>query len=310
MRRWIAAVLAAAVALCAAGCVRRAAQTPEGATLAVYCAAVPEEAQGGDILTGVRVSWADQARLPAQMQAQSAVELLLGACQAEGFTSPLPAGTRLLSCSVTGSTAVVDFSEEYGQLTGMNRTIADYCVALTLTQIEPIRMVRILVNGQQRALPHGGTILAGDALLTSTEDVVRSFAARLYFRGAEGELVGEDRLLTLYEGESRGAVILSALLARPETAELETVLPPDFAALSFRTEDGVCVMNLPASDEELLPEDPDEQDLLVRSVVRSLCSIDGVDAVQILIDGEMRGTFGAVDISQPLTDEPPETTED
>ena len=301
MKRWIAAILIAVAALCAAGCVS-AHRTPEGVMLAVYYAAEAERVPGGDILATARVPWNEQTERSPQEQAREAMELLLGQCREEGFSSPLPEGTRLLSCTVSGSAAVVDLSAEYSQLTGMKLTIADYCVTLTLTQIEPIRMVRIRVDGQE--LPHGNgsTLLAGDALLTSTEDVVRTFAARLYFRNAEGELVGEDRLLTLYEGESRGAVILGALLGKPENGELETVLPQGFAALSFRTEKGLCLMNLPAADEELLPEDPETQSLLLRSIVRSLCSLDDVDAVQIVVDGEMRGTFGTVDISQPLTD--------
>ncbi len=306
MRRWIAVLLAALLALCAAGCVA-ASKTPEGVTLAVYYPADPESARGGDILTSVPVSWSDKANLPAQRQAQSAMELLLGACQAEGFSSPLPAGTQLLNCSVTGSMAVVDLSGAYGQLSGMKLTIANYCVTLTLTQIEPIRLVRILVNGHELPDRHSSTLLAGDALLSSTEDVVRTFAARLYFCTAEGALAGEDRVLTLHEGETRGTVILNALQIGPESAELETVLPQGFAALSLRTEEGVCLLNLPSTDEELLPEEPERQELLVQSIVRSLCSIDGVDAVQILVDGEMRGAFGAVDISQPLTDAAPET---
>ena len=303
MRRWIAACLALVTVLCS-GCAA-AAKAPEGATLGVYYAAEPEDVPGGDILAVARVAWEEQSNHSTQRQAREALELLLGGCQVQGFASPLPAGTQLLGCTVSGSTAEVDFSAAYGQLSGMNLTIADYCVTLTLTQIEPIRLVRILVNGQPLSYRKSSTLLAGDALLSSTEDVVRTFAARLYFRDAEGALTGEDRLLTLYEGDSRGMVILGALLTGPENGELETVLPPEFAVLSLRTEDGVCLVNLPGSDEELLPEDPESQTLLVQSIVRSLCSVDGVNAVQILLDGEMRGTFGAVDISQPISDSEP-----
>ena len=291
MRRWIAALLTAAVAICAVGCAR-ASQAPEGVTLAVYYAAAPEDVPGGDILATAAVPWAEQAMLSPQKQAEAALKQLMGECRVPGFSS----------CTVSGSTAVVDFSAAYGQLSGMKLTIADYCVTLTLTQIEPIRLVRILVNGQELAYRSSSTLLAGDALLSSTEDVVRSFAATLYFRNADGELTGEDRLLTLYEGESRGAVVLNALLSSPENSELETVLPPEFAVLSFRTEDGLCLMNLPGSDEGLLPEDPAGQAQMLNSIVRSLCSLDGVNAVQVLVDGEMRGNLGAVDISQPLTD--------
>ena len=301
MRKSFAALLCLAL-LCLAACGVNTAQ-PEGDGLSVYYAAQPEKAGGGDIVAAVRVDWTEQTARPAALQAREALRLLLEGTDDPSLSSPIPAGTQLLNCSVNGNTAVVDFSAAYGQLSGMKLTIADYCVTLTLTQIAPIRMVHILVGGQELPYRSSGTLLAGDALLTSTEDVVRTFAARLYFLGSEGTLVGEDRLLTLYEGETRGTVIMNALLAGPESAELATLLPGDFGVLSLRAENGVCYLNLPGTDEELLPEEPERQELLVQSVIRSLCSIDGVDAVQILLDGEMRGTFGAVDISQPLTGE-------
>ena len=302
MKKALAALMSLLLLCGAAGC-GVAAVTPEGTGLQIYYEADPEKAAGGDILTTARVDWTEQAKRPADAQAREALRLLLEGVGDPDFTSPLPDGTQLLSCSVSGSTAVVDFSAAYGQLTGMQLTIADYCVTLTLTQITPIRMVRILADGREITYRHSSTLLAGDALLTSTEDVVRTFAARLYFLNEEGELAGEDRLLTLYEGESRAAVIMNALLTGPESGALTALLPADFSVLSLRTENGVCYLNLPGTDAELLPEEPEQQNLLVQSIVRSLCSVDRTDGVQILLDGEMQGTFGAVDISQVLPGE-------
>lgn len=300
MRRWIAVILAAAAMLCAAGCVANGRRAPEGKILAVYYE-TPQKSPGGDVLAAASVPWNEEMALSAEEQVRAAMELLLGRCREEGFITPLPVGTRLLDCSVTGSVAMVNLSEEYGRLSGMKLTIADYCVTLTLTQIKPVSMVRILADGEEISEHRSSTLLAGDALLTSTEDVVRTFAATLYFRSGDDTLVGEERLLTLYEGESRGMVIWNALLAKPENKDAETLLPQGFSALSFRTESGVCVMNLPSSDEALLPEDVESQALWIQSVVKSLCSLDDVDAVQILVDGEMRGALGGVDISQPLS---------
>jgi germination protein M len=302
MKRCLTLLLCLTTLICLAGC-GVASTAPEGTGLSVYYVAEPQQAGGGDILAAARVDWTEQAKRPPEVQAREALHLLLEGNDDPALSSPIPAGTHLLGCSINGSMAVVDFSAAYGQLSGMKLSMADYCVTLTLTQIAPIRMVCILVNGLELSYRHSNILLAGDALLTSTEDVVRTFAARLYFRGPEGELAGEDRLLTLYEGESRGTVIMNALLAGPESTELTPLLPHGFAALSLRAENGVCYLNLPGTDEELLPEDPEQQALLVQSVTRSLCSIDGVDAVQILLDGEMRGTFGTVDISYPLTGE-------
>ena len=90
-------------------------------------------------------------------------------------------------------------------------------------------------------------------------------------------------------------------MAGPESPELSAFLPPDFAVLSVWIEQGLCYLNLPSSDEELLPPDAAEQARLMQSVVRSLCSINGISQVQLLIDGQMRGAFGTLDVSSPLT---------
>jgi hypothetical protein len=50
----------------------------------------------------------------------------------------------------------------------------------------------------------------------------------------------------------------------------------------------------------LLPEGLEAQQLLVRGLVNSLCSANGVDRVQLLLDGQVAASFGQVDISGPL----------
>ena len=300
MKRLMITLLAAVMLWSVSGCAA-AQKAQEGVTLAVYYAAEPESVRGGDILATASVDWAGQTDLPVEEQARAALELLLGGCEEPNFVSPIPKGTQLLSCTVDGGRATVDFSAAYGQLSGMDLTIADYCVTLTLTQIRQIYTVHILVNGRELAYRSNSTFLATDVLMSSMDDVVRSFTARLYFAGADGQLTAEDRLLTLYEGQSRTAVVMDALLNGPETTELQPLLPVDFAVLGLRTENNVCYLNLPGADEVLLPADAAAQETLVQSIVRSLCSISGVNQVQILLDGEIRSTFGAVDVSQPIT---------
>lgn len=270
-------------------------------TLAIYYAAQPDQVRGGDILTAAQVDWSDQADSAAQVQARAALELLLGGCGEKDFTSPMPRGTQIISCAVEGGTATVDFSAHYGQLSGMALTIADYCVTLTLTQIAGISRVQILVGGRELAYRDKNVFQAGDALLSRAEDVLRTFAVRLYFLDKQGELAGEERLLKLYEGQTRAAVVMDALSSGPEDSDLTALLPEDFAVLSLRTEDTLCYLNLSGADVELLPEDSRAQELLVQSMVRSLCSIDGISQVQILVDGEMQSRFGQVDISRPLS---------
>ena len=110
----------------------------EGDTLRLYYPTVLSQAQGADAIGSVNLS---RDKLPAedkQAQAEEILALLMGKCEDEAFRSPIPSGTVLQSCEIRGSTVYVDFSAAYGQLSGMDLTLADYCVTLSLTQIPGI----------------------------------------------------------------------------------------------------------------------------------------------------------------------------
>lgn len=261
-------------------------------------------APGGDAISAVDVDWSERKSLTVDQQAQAALEQLLGACTGPGYRTPIPQGVTLRSCQLTGGMALVDFSQGYEQLSGIDLTIADYCVTLTLSQLPGISVVRITVEGQDLAYRTHSLLRSQDLLMTSEDDVSRTLAIRLYFPAqSTGQLTPESRTLTLHEGDSSAEAIVSALLAGPQADGLSPLLPDGFQVLTVRVESGTCYLNLPRSDVSLLPEGQDAQELLVRGMVNSLCSIASVDRVQLLLDGEVAASLGQIDISGPLCKE-------
>ena len=255
---------------------------------------------GGDAIDAIRVDWRDWREQSAQVQAEEVLRLLMGGYKEGGFRQPVPGGTRLLSCTVSGSTVVVDFSSTYGQLSGIDLSMADYCVALSLVQIPGIYTVRITVNGRDLAYRDKNYFRADDVLVTSPEDVVRNVAVQLHFPNGP-LLIPEERILTIYEGESQIEAVLDAVLDGPVSETLQPLVPEDFAVLSVRLEDGTCYLNLPESCVDQLGMGDTSPRQTVIGLVRSLCSIRDVRRVRILVDGEWREMLGTVDISQPLT---------
>ena len=216
---------------------------------------------------------------------------------------PVPVGTTVRSCTVTGGTVSVDLSSEYDKLTGIDRTIADYCITLSLLQLTGIYAVRLTVMGASPAGRADDVYTSAQVLLTSPEDIVRTVEVTLYFPDRAGTLVAEQRKLTVYEGETPAETVVKALAERPmdSYAGLEPLLPSGFVALAASVEDGTCYLNLPGSCVDLLPESSAEQRLLLEGLVDSLCSLEGVDGVQILLDGEYQMLLGTQPISRPLT---------
>lgn len=266
-------------------------------TLRIYCPAVTSETRGGDALTTVKVDWSELRGAEIEIQVKEALHQLLGGCEAPGFRRAIPVGTELLDSRLIGSTVQVDFSTPYRQLSGMDLTIADYCVALTLVQIPGVYTVRITVDGEELAYRDSDIFRAEDVLLTSPEDVVRNLPANLYFLGADG-LTAEERMLTVYEGESSAGAVMEALMAGPQREDLQPLLPEGFQVLAVKVENGICYLNFPADVKYLLPDTEEEQEMLVQGIEQSLYSVRGVRQVQILIEGELQHTLGQVDVSE------------
>lgn len=312
MRRRIGIwLLASLLVWSAAGCgEKNAADGTENtsAYLRLYCPADLSEknksAGGGDAVNGIPISWKqvrgdDRGR---QQQAQYIMELLLGGCTDKDFICPVPEGTTVNSCTVTGGTVSVDLSREYEQMVGVERTIADYCITLSLMQLDGIYAVRLTVNG---LLPEGrtnGVYTSAEVLLTSPEDIVRTVKVTLYFPTGGGTLAGEDRRLTVYEGETVAQAVVKALTERPmdSYAGSEQLLPEGFAVLDTKVEGGTCYLNLADGVTALLPEDSADQERMIQGLVDSLCSLEDVSQVQLMVDGEYQMMLGCVPISRPL----------
>ena len=245
-------------------------------------------AGGGDAVAAEPSDLPLDTRLGAEESARQLLERLLSGPDSEELLSPFPAGTALLELTVAGTQAKADLSRAYSALSGVELSLADYCITLTLTQIPGIRTVSVTVGGQELAYRSSQNFRARDVLLSTTEDVVGTVDVTLYFLNGNGILVGEQRTLDLYEGDTRAETLVRALLSGPEMKELSSAIPEGFDVRSIRVEDGECFVNLASSMLSALPAEADLRQA-IQALSRSLLSLDTVDGVRLLVDGELVG---------------------
>lgn len=246
-------------------------------------------ARGGDAIESVAISPDEITGDDLCDQARDVVRRIMAGDQ--DHPSPLPAGTQLRTCELMGGIVHLDFSTAYSQLSGMELTMADYCLTLSLTELDDIYGVKITVMGEELDYRKSGILLAGNVLLTSTEDVVRELAVTLYFPDKLGTLKPEERLLVLYEGQSRAGVVVDALLSGPEREDLTALLPEGFAVASVRIEDRICYVNITAQSAALLPVEKPFRHTILTGLSRSIMSVEGIDSVQYLLDGQPSQLF-------------------
>jgi len=293
-RRCLPGLLALLVlaAACAAGPAREGGE--EGQPL--YFLAPQEEAGGSDAIQVRCETLALEEGAAAGEAAGAVVERLLEGSTDGQLLSPLPPGTELLGVEIRDRVAYVNFSSHIGSLSGVDLTLADYCLTLSLTGLDGIGAVRVLSQGRALGQQPKQTFYERDVLLSTRGDVLRTVEVTLFFRNEAGALAGERRSLDLYEGQTLAENLVTALLEGPSDRSLSAVIPEGFQVNSVRVEDGVCYVNLPASSLEGLPEEEHAQQQILWSLADSLYSLETVEIIRFLSGGQELTRFGGIPV--------------
>lgn len=292
-KRWAAVVLLALLLVIAGGAIGAAGGRQEAVN--AYNLYFMEQnlrtAAGGDALRAEERAM-DPGGSAEELADALMKELLKGPADPT-LKSPFPAGTEVNYVERKGTEIHVDLTPVYGTLSGVNLSLADYAIALTLTQLPDVARVRITVAGSDLDYRGRQVFLTRDVLLAPKEDVVDTVTARLYFPNEEGTLVPEERVLNLYEGDTQVSVVVRTLENGPENKELRPALPEGFKVRKLWLEEGVCYVSLSSALLEGQPE-PAALETAVASLRRSLLSLEAVDSVRFLVDGEFSETYGSV----------------
>lgn len=240
--------------------------------------------------------YAGDRSAPQMMEA-----LLSGPAAGTGLVSLIPEGTKLLDCEQRGDLVHVDLSEPYAALTGVELTLADYCITLTLTQLEGVNSIYITVNGRELPQRSKQVFRADDVVLSGAEEEPVELTAALCFRRIGGNELGEElHIFRLTESQSATLAVLRALLEGPSNPGLQALLPEGLEVNSARVEAGICYADFSEALLTQIPESVEEQQLVLRSVVESLQSLGYVQAVQFLVEGEPLSRYGQIDVSVPI----------
>ena len=294
MRRgWIAAGLAL---LALAACASPAPPEEQGARTPIYYLAAEDASRGGDRIRACYETLGLGQDATVRDEAAAVVSRLLEGPTDRELESPLPAGVELLSLEVRDRTAYVDLSGSFNQLAGVELSMADYCLTLSLTALDGIGAVRITAQGRPVGQQPKQVFYERDVLLSTMDDVLQTVEVTLYFQDSGGTLTGERRTLTLYEGQTLAESLMAALLEGPASRELSPTLPENFTVNYVRIENGICYVRLPAASLALLPEDEQAQRTILWSLAESLYSIAAVDELRLLADGEELAYFGLIPV--------------
>jgi spore germination protein GerM len=265
---------------------------PAGLVAAIYMAVDLDSDRSGPAVESRAVavaSWTPGAVMDA----------LLSAEPGGGLLPPFPPGTAMLSYDMTDDILTLNLTAPYGRLTGTALTVADICAALTLSQLPGIGSVRLLVEGgahparEDRAISQGNVLLDVPALRSLEQAIV------VYAADTAGHLIREERMVFIRENEPLERHVVFELLRPSDAPGLTSPFPPETVLIGATTEHGICHVNFTSASIGDLPER--EAGIALEALRRTLiASLEGVHAVQFLLDGEPVAWFGGRDTSEPL----------
>lgn len=240
--------------------------------------------------TGKNTNAADKAKF--------AIAELIKGPQNENNEAIFPKNTKLLKLSVNDTVATVNFSEQYSEKEGVQALLLRFSVVNTLCTLGGIDGVVIQVEGKplisETTKKEIGVLTLSDiALNTDAEVEKEKTVITLYFPDENGEkLKKERRSIEIQSALSLEKTVVSELIKGPGKKGLSQAVPTGTKLMGIETKDNVCYVNF--SSEFVSKTNPSSlaTTLTLYSVVNTLCALDGVSGVQILINGKNGVEFG------------------
>ncbi|MFB0921422.1 MAG: GerMN domain-containing protein [Oscillospiraceae bacterium] len=282
-----------ALLVLATACTEKSVSAPSAGSISVYRVLSPDYRTNSSLLQSEPVSLSEDENPVLQ-----AAAALAEAPDDPKLQSPLPAGVKILEVRQKENTVAVYANSDYLDLSGMDKTILDACITLTMCSIEGIDFVSIFVGDEEiENNLSAETFLLFDNIISSGKAQVR-----IYFpKTSERTLGSEYRTISFDNENSAEREILDALFEGPVSSDLKRAFPIGTIVMSVYTLDGVCSVSLSGVAPSEVSVSTSDAKLAVYSIVNSLTSLSGIKSVQILVDGKEVQYLWVYDISRPLT---------
>lgn len=261
---------------------------------------------------------------PTNQPAKAAISLLFSDHAPKGLENKL-SGIKLKSLTIAGDTVSIDVSKEFSM--GQDADLKKAQLLFTLAEFEDIRKVNVFIEG--RLFESAGNRPKNINLMKSSEGV--EYTA---IQADEASQDDEHTLITVYftdkekafmtpvtlnsafikkKIDKMGEVILPTSEEKAKAAlfhliegptgisQLTGTLPNDVKLKDFYIKDGTAYVDVSKDMIMSFSSEAEDEKIAVESIVQTLTSLDGIQRVQFLIDGNKVGSIaGHTNISIPI----------
>ncbi len=203
---------------------------------------------------------------------------------------------KLLKLEIKDSVATVNISSHYEKKKGVDELLQRFALVKTLCSIDGVDAIVILVEGSPLTDSQGkeiGLIRMADVLDADTTQLKEEIKIKLYFPNSKKQnLTTEIRTVEVQNSLSPERTVVNELMKGPKDKSLSAAIPAGTKLLDIETKDNVCFVNFSSEFVSNSYSGSLRTTLVLYSVVNSLCQLENVESVQILINGEAGVEFG------------------
>lgn len=224
----------------------------------------------------------------------------------QSYKKSIPNEVNILGAILEGKTITVNLSSEFNNLKASDAVFCKTSLIYTLTNLEFIEKVKILVDGKDLLNPNGEVVGP-----ESMEDIVMNPTVapekfekeiiKLYFSNKDySELVSEEREIE-YNPTQKAKYIVEQLISGPKNSDLVATIPSETKIRDIKLKEGICYLDLSKDFIDKHSGGSVAELMTIQSIVNSLTEISEIKKVQFLIEGEKQQEFaGHLEFSKPF----------
>lgn len=216
----------------------------------------------------------------------------------------IPENLELLNYHLGENTLSINISNDYYSMSNVEQLIFRGGFVLTVTDLNSIKNVRILVEGKPLIFGNNSEFLNRSNVILNPfilPDKIEEEKVSLYFANENNKLIEENRNIEFKQNKSMEIYIVEELIKGPQIKSHIKTIPEETKIRNIKTEDNICYVDLSIDFIIKLANDETKEKLAIYSIVNSLTNLDNINKVQFLIDGEKYSfSSRSIDISQPI----------
>ena len=231
-------------------------------------------------------------------KAKTAVAELIKGPVSDTNVAVIEKDAKLLGTKINGGVATVNMSSHYSNKKGVDELVLRFALVNTLCSIDGIDGIVINVEGvpivSEKTGKEIGVISVNDIVLdTQDKQQEEKREITLYFPSADGNSLAEEkRTVEVQNALSLEKTVIAELIKGPGEKTMSPSIPIGTKLLGIETKDGVCFVNFSTEFVSKANSGSLATTMTLYSVVNSLCALDSVTSVQILVNGETGVEYG------------------